>query len=674
MKIAILLLLVAVSVDAGNVRINYYRCNKGVAQGRPAANACRRHFCPDFDNYKGKGVNVIHNALDAFSACEECWEQRCEKGESQYCQDDPVIATCRREQPQPGASVAVIGGGISGLFAARQLKLSGYDVTVYEAEDAVAGTTESLHADGRVFDFATKYVMPNTPLGPMQATMRQMIKDFAPYGVTLRESVPALSYWVGELPSPAIPAVSSLPHALLQYVMTPEAAQQFVADLIFGQINMYQWQAGGLRTPEDFVNAGIVGADESYGDFHDRFGAPGFTELLGFIHDGFLQGSAMAQPAALVLNVRRNMLPPLVKKLLLSFGISSASPPPAPELAPVWFMVTSLLDFTDDEFETAGSSWTFENGMQHFFDTLVQYHNLNVYLNSPVHTIRFVNDQVWVNAKGRPAETFDYAVVAVQPHQAIKMLRFHPEMQTIYDRVSDFEPKVSWAVRTQGGPDVFDNATPAPIHEYASFLFPDALSFPTDGSITAVNKDWADSDIVFGIGYSLQDNKKKDLKEELLNDLTNAGYTIEDPKNDLLALRQYDYPVHVDVEQTSLGWFGDAAALQGVGNLFYVGEIFSGPNIPNLLDHVERVIPQFFPAANNKDAEIIPTEPVMMNKDAEMVELTEEQREALTQVQINPQGDLADLLNQLFAATGDDKLDLSKLAPTAETAAKAVSQ
>lgn len=679
-KTAILLLLVAVSVEAGNVRINYYRCDKGRGQGRPAANACRRHFCPTFDNYKGFGVNVIHNALDSFSACQECWEQRCEKGESQYCADNEVIQNCRREQPAPGAKVAVIGGGISGLFAARQLKLTGYDVTVYEAEDEVAGTTESLTADGRVFDFATKYVMPNTPLGPMQATMKQMIKDFAPYGVTLRESVPSLSYWVGDLPSPAIPAVSSLPHGLLQYVMTPEAAQLFVSDLIFGQINMYTWQAMGLRTPEDFVNAGIVAADESYGEFAARFGAPGFTDLLGFIHDGFLQGSAMAQPAALVLNVRRNMLPPLVKKLFLSFGITSASPPP-PGLETFWFMITSLVDFTDDEFETAGSSWTFENGMQHFFDSLVQYHNLNVYLSSPVHTLRFVNNQVFVNAKGRPAELFDYVVMAVQPHQAIKMLRFHPEMQNIYDRVSDFDPKVSWAVRAESGPDVFDNATPAPIHEYASFLFPDAFTFPTDGSITAVNKDWADSNVVFGIGYSLSSNKKKDLKQAMLDDLEAAGYTIADPKNDVLHLRQYDYPVHVDVTEAGAGWFADAAAQQGIGNMFYVGEIFSGPNIPNLLDHVERVIPQFFPAPTNKDADVpenLITTPVMMNKDASPVEITAEQREAMTHVQINPQGDLADLLNQLFAATSDDgedkEVDLSKLIPTPAVAQAAKAQ
>jgi len=47
--------------------------------------------------------------------------------------------------PRPGASVIVVGAGLAGLAAAHELAHAGYDVSVIEAQNKIAGRVESLY-------------------------------------------------------------------------------------------------------------------------------------------------------------------------------------------------------------------------------------------------------------------------------------------------------------------------------------------------------------------------------------------------------------------------------------------------------------------------------------------------------------------------------------------------
>jgi protoporphyrinogen/coproporphyrinogen III oxidase len=68
-------------------------------------------------------------------------------------------------------SVAIIGGGITGLTAAFYLKRSGVPVTVYEANDRVGGAIQSIRADGYLAEFG-----PNTIL-ETSAKVTQLVND-----------------------------------------------------------------------------------------------------------------------------------------------------------------------------------------------------------------------------------------------------------------------------------------------------------------------------------------------------------------------------------------------------------------------------------------------------------------------------------------------------------------
>jgi len=68
-------------------------------------------------------------------------------------------------------SVAIIGGGITGLTAAFYLKRRGVPVKVYEASDRVGGVIQSLRRDGYLAEFGPNTILETSP------KITQLIRD-----------------------------------------------------------------------------------------------------------------------------------------------------------------------------------------------------------------------------------------------------------------------------------------------------------------------------------------------------------------------------------------------------------------------------------------------------------------------------------------------------------------
>lgn len=69
-----------------------------------------------------------------------------------------VLTSCKSDNESTGKSVLVIGAGISGLAAARQLKEAGFTVTVLEAQDRVGGRLRSNRTLGIAFDEGASWI------------------------------------------------------------------------------------------------------------------------------------------------------------------------------------------------------------------------------------------------------------------------------------------------------------------------------------------------------------------------------------------------------------------------------------------------------------------------------------------------------------------------------------
>src|SRR5215510_13175772 len=68
-------------------------------------------------------------------------------------------------------SVAIIGGGITGLTAAFYLKRMGVPVFLYEASGRVGGVIQSLRRDGYLAEFGPNTILETSP------KIAQLVRD-----------------------------------------------------------------------------------------------------------------------------------------------------------------------------------------------------------------------------------------------------------------------------------------------------------------------------------------------------------------------------------------------------------------------------------------------------------------------------------------------------------------
>jgi phytoene dehydrogenase-like protein len=85
-------------------------------------------------------------------------------------------------------SVAVVGGGLAGLTAARRLAEQGFDVSLYEREPDVGGRVRSTHADGYTFDRGFQVLFTAYPAAKRELDLDALdLRKFSPGAVLCRE-------------------------------------------------------------------------------------------------------------------------------------------------------------------------------------------------------------------------------------------------------------------------------------------------------------------------------------------------------------------------------------------------------------------------------------------------------------------------------------------------------
>lgn len=315
------------------------------------------------------------------------------------------------EIPQKSDRVAIIGGGVHGIFTARALKKGGYtNVVVYEKEESLAGVTESFAPTngGHVFEYSTKFIPADSPFKPgMPADMNALLAE---YGMTARPyAVPIINYLH------TAEVIYPLPEVLLPYAATPEGQQLLVANMIAG-FELIKAAVGAGKTPEALIEAGIVLKTETWADFADRIQLPAFTDLCTFLHDAFLGGPAIAHPAAIVLNVRAVYMSSYIKAILSGLGIGPTTALPISD---------ELRGVLANPFP--GTSYVINEGYQRLFEAIVEQDNIEVCLGCAVTKIKKVNGNargtVDVYAGNKGKQSFDHVIIASRPYDSLNFLR-----------------------------------------------------------------------------------------------------------------------------------------------------------------------------------------------------------------------------------------------------------
>jgi protoporphyrinogen/coproporphyrinogen III oxidase len=167
------------------------------------------------------------------------------------------------------SSIAIIGGGITGLTAAFQLQRQQFSLSLHEADDRVGGVIQSIREDGYLAEFGPNTVLETSPL------IGAMVSDLGLDQRRLYSDPKAENRYIVRGGKPV-----RLPGSLLDFVKTPLFSSRAKARL--------------LREP--FIRRGPADIEENLAEFvRRRIG----QEFLDYAINPFVAGVYAGSPERL---------------------------------------------------------------------------------------------------------------------------------------------------------------------------------------------------------------------------------------------------------------------------------------------------------------------------------------------------------------------------------------
>ena len=504
-----------------------------------------------------------------------------------------------RKSSKPRRTVAVIGGGVSGLGAARRLSLSPeYEVTVLEAGPEPVPKQTRLDNNGNTLDLDIIYLPGISWTG--YGTEERWSDLINLYGPT--ELIPANEYNTNLFmkdDGTLIPGDVTLPTEVL--LSRLEELVRFIDDYQdYFATSQYKGVANCLAS-------GFALAEETYEDWCTRNNFPYIQQTMAETFALFGNLPVASASACQVFGLFDNKAPAsfafriFAIQAILSFrGIGPDQYGlTIPELAQEW--IQGLQD------EGLGTIlFTYEGGYGSFFRRVAKQAALDYRTNSKVTSVEKLpsDDGIKITLESGSSLIFDEVIVATRPEQALSFIPPTHPMAPLFESVpNNFDFWVTqvgiYAVAfvqanvNQGIPLAQATSPGEYVIRLVDTLPPAAAS---DGvvqdTITPMHiaKQFATSPVItvlFQIPPHLQDN----AEQELVDFLDRIGYE----NIDVLRIGFYpNTPSNLPVDQVDLGWYDQATEAQGIDGLHFVGEVFAGHGVPTAWLHAEDYVEEVF--------------------------------------------------------------------------------
>lgn len=485
------------------------------------------------------------------------------------------------------SKIAIIGGGVSGIFSALELKKQGYKhVVVYEAEPEVAALTVShTSKTGSLYDLSTAYL----PLGLDVLGEKPAITSlFEQYGVEV-EPMPKFQWMFSA--NPRSQTFLEGPH-----VFTDKRGQRLAGSLVLS--NLLQ----GFRILQEVATFdSMVECQERFGqnvtwlEFSRQVNLPAWTRLSSFMTDIMLSGPSVDESACYTLMLRADWMASTIASILYQGGLTSDA-----KVDPV---LQRLL--ADPMVQQGQTRLYVPSGYKNFFKALVEQENLDVRVNSRIRKFRPKKNgkgvKLWISGQ-KKAEKFDAVIISSRPKDT---LAFLPKRNDAVAEARDLLSKV-------GNNEVetflvkYEEAT----HLKAPFavgLYPQlgAIALPKANFSSIKNGlpigvqalEGYEKNHLIAMSYTDDHVRRATSKKNLLAGLGMAGIT----KPRIKERARFDYVVKAPMDKVAQGFHGQFERLQGYKRVFFVGEALAGPGVPAQLSFVSNYVPKWFPEVQPRE-------------------------------------------------------------------------
>lgn len=290
------------------------------------------------------------------------------------------------------SSVAIIGGGITGLVAAFRLQQRGLDVTVYEAGPRVGGVIQSVRQNGYLAEFGPNTILETSP------KISALVKDLGLESRRLYTDPKAEARYLVRYGRPI--EMSSSP---LGFMTSP----------------LFSTGAKFSLLREVFVRKGDPAVDESLADFVRRRIGP---EFLDYAINPMVAGIYAGDPERLSVREAFPKLHALEQRygsLLLGQVLGARARKKSGEIS-----------------KQTAKKFSFDEGLRVLTDTLAGKLGERILLSTPVRHIEATTAgwRVDAQADGRPVSREHFCVLFATPTHRLK------DMQVYYPGVPSLRP------------------------------------------------------------------------------------------------------------------------------------------------------------------------------------------------------------------------------------------
>jgi protoporphyrinogen/coproporphyrinogen III oxidase len=293
-------------------------------------------------------------------------------------------------------SVAIIGGGITGLTAAFRLKQRGIPVTLYEAGDRVGGVIQTVKRDGFLAECGPNSLLETSPL------IKDLIRDLNLESARLYSDLRAERRYLVRGGKP---------------VEMPGSPGKFLGTKLFSA------GAKARLFAEPFIRRSPADVEESLGQFVlRRLG----QEFLDYAINPFVAGVYAGDP--MKLSVKQAF--PKLHAIEQRYG----------SLILGQFLGARERKKREEVSKQSAPKLSFADGLQELTDTLHKELNESVRLRSPVQSIKQTTDGWTVTTGGASTSEHDHsAVLLTSPSYRLADIKLHTNSGHTLTKLGEIE-------------------------------------------------------------------------------------------------------------------------------------------------------------------------------------------------------------------------------------------